>query len=208
MYVNDNRLITYNDIPTFVMDLLNHQAMLINTMAPVTVNVLKSALRSEATPWFSIESTTISKEEENHKEEEQKNNKSDKSEEGRHSEWKTVGRVCRMNNRRNIEPKKGIVQNRENNKYNMLKEIFDEQEKKNIMKARYMIQREREKERKRKRKREREKEKKNTNDKKEIKKIEEKFDIEMITTETLQALLRTELESWNIELKENTCTLR
>ena len=40
IYVNDNRLITYNEIPMFIMDLLNHQAMLINTMAPVIVNVL------------------------------------------------------------------------------------------------------------------------------------------------------------------------
>ena len=33
-------------------------------------------------------------------------------------------------------------------------------------------------------------------------KIEEKFSIEMITIETLQALLRIELELWNKELKE------
>ena len=50
IHINDNGLITYNDIPIFIMDLLNYQAMLINTIVLVIVNVLKSALYSEATP--------------------------------------------------------------------------------------------------------------------------------------------------------------
>ena len=50
IYINHNRLITYNEVPTFIMDLLNHQAILINTIAPVTVNVLQSALHGEVTP--------------------------------------------------------------------------------------------------------------------------------------------------------------
>ena len=40
IYTNDNRLITYNEILMFIIELLNHQAMLINMIAPVTVNVL------------------------------------------------------------------------------------------------------------------------------------------------------------------------
>ena len=40
----------YNDILTFFMDLLNHEAMLINTMVLVTENILKFALHGEAIP--------------------------------------------------------------------------------------------------------------------------------------------------------------
>ena len=50
IYVNDNGLITYNEILMFIIDLLNHQAMLINMMAPVIVNVLQSALHGEVIP--------------------------------------------------------------------------------------------------------------------------------------------------------------
>jgi len=49
IYINDNRLVTYNDIPTFIIDLLNHQATLINMIVPVTLKVLQSALHSDAT---------------------------------------------------------------------------------------------------------------------------------------------------------------
>ena len=45
-------MITYNEIPTFIMDLLNHQAMIINTMVPVMSKLLQSTLNSNATPWF------------------------------------------------------------------------------------------------------------------------------------------------------------
>ena len=69
IYVNDNRLITYNKIPSFIIDLLNHQAMLINTMVPVKVNVLQLALHSKVTPWFPTEPIIISNEENNNIEE-------------------------------------------------------------------------------------------------------------------------------------------
>ena len=45
------------------MDLLNHQAMLINAIAPVTVNVLQSALHGKAIPWFPTKPAAISNEE-------------------------------------------------------------------------------------------------------------------------------------------------
>ena len=43
----------------FVMDLLNHQAMLINMIALVILNKLKSALHSDTILWFSIESYAL-----------------------------------------------------------------------------------------------------------------------------------------------------
>ena len=52
MYVNNNGLITYNEIPTFIMDLLNYQAMMINMMAPVTLKLLQSILNGDVTLWF------------------------------------------------------------------------------------------------------------------------------------------------------------
>ena len=73
MFENNNGLVTYTKIPIFTMDLLNHQAILLNTMAPVTLNILQSTPRSEATLWFSLEpcnlpipaTVPLSKEEEN-----------------------------------------------------------------------------------------------------------------------------------------------
>ena len=50
MYINENGLITYNEIPIFIIKLLNHQVILINIMVPVTVNELQLALHSKAIP--------------------------------------------------------------------------------------------------------------------------------------------------------------
>ena len=69
IYVNDNGLITYNEIPTFIIDLLNHQAMLINTMALVAVNILQSASCREAILLFPTKSVITSNEEKNNTEE-------------------------------------------------------------------------------------------------------------------------------------------
>jgi len=50
IYENNNDLITYNEVPVFLIELLYHQSTLINLMAPVTTSVLISALQVEATP--------------------------------------------------------------------------------------------------------------------------------------------------------------
>ena len=52
IYVNNNDLITYYEILTFIMDLLNYQAMIINTIALVTLKLLQSALNGNAILWF------------------------------------------------------------------------------------------------------------------------------------------------------------
>ena len=49
IYVNNNSLITYNKIPIFVMDLLNHQVTLINMMVPVTSKLLQLTLNGNTT---------------------------------------------------------------------------------------------------------------------------------------------------------------
>ena len=69
IYTNDNGLITYNEIPTFIMNLLNYQVMLINTIVPVTVNVKQSALCGEVIPQFPTKPTAISNEDKNNIEE-------------------------------------------------------------------------------------------------------------------------------------------
>ena len=65
IYSNNNKLITYNEIPTFIIELLNHQAMIINMIAPVTVNVLQLALHGKAILWFLTEPTIIPNKENN-----------------------------------------------------------------------------------------------------------------------------------------------
>ena len=73
MFENNNGLVTYTKIPIFTMDLLNHQAILLNMMVPVTLNILQLTLYSKARPWFPLEpydfliptTVLLSKEEEN-----------------------------------------------------------------------------------------------------------------------------------------------
>ena len=55
MYINNNSLITYNEISTFIMDLLNHQVILINMMVLVTLKLLQSILNGDTTLWFSVQ---------------------------------------------------------------------------------------------------------------------------------------------------------
>ena len=56
IYINNNRLITYSKIPTFIMELLHYQATLLNMMIPIISNILKSVLCGDLTPWFLIKS--------------------------------------------------------------------------------------------------------------------------------------------------------
>ena len=60
--INNNGLITYNEILIFIIDLLNHQTILINIIALVIENMLKSALYGKATLWFLTKSTLTAKE--------------------------------------------------------------------------------------------------------------------------------------------------
>ena len=69
IYTNNNRLITYNEILTFIIDLLNHQAMLINTIVPVIVNVIQSALYNKAIPQFLTKPIATSNKDKNNIEE-------------------------------------------------------------------------------------------------------------------------------------------
>ena len=90
MYVNDNGFITYNEISIFIIDLLNHQVMLINMIAPVIVNVLQLALHGKATPQFPTEPIITSNEENNNIEEKKQQDSTNKVKNRSHSEWKIV----------------------------------------------------------------------------------------------------------------------
>ena len=55
MYVNNNSLIIYNEIPTFIIDLLNYQVTLINMMVLVTSKLLQSTLNGNTILWFPLQ---------------------------------------------------------------------------------------------------------------------------------------------------------
>ena len=99
--VNSNRLVIYNDIPMFIMDVLNHQAILINTMAPVIVNILQLALYGEVTPWFLTKPTITSNKENNNIEEKKQQESTNKAKDRSHSEQKIVNRGNSKNNKIN-----------------------------------------------------------------------------------------------------------
>ena len=133
IYTNNNGLITYNEIPIFIIDLLNHQVILINTMVPVTVNVLQSALCGKVTPQFSTKSTITS----NNIEETKQQEATNKAKNRGHpttpkiivtkDEWKTLVKVAKLKSIRRDQSKPIL-----SNSYALLKEENKDEEDSNI----------------------------------------------------------------------------
>ena len=93
--------------------------MIINTMAPVIVNVLQSALCGKAILWFPTEATLTPNEENNNIEENKQQKSTNKAKDRSHTEWKTVNR----GSRRNIKINNGS--NRSDKIYNRFDSLND-----------------------------------------------------------------------------------
>ena len=71
--------------------------MIINTIAPVTVNVLQSALHGKEILQFQTKSTITPNEENNNIEENKQQESTNKAKGRSYTEWKTVNRGSRRN---------------------------------------------------------------------------------------------------------------